>query len=127
MIHTYVETRKVGNNDGLIRVDNKYYKVPQHLVGMKVQIQIDETVISVLQGGVVVATLDKTADVFNPQAQDLSNGEIEKETFNKSMDKLAEDLSGRPTVSTAARSVPIRVPMTTASAGSSPRRKSNES
>lgn len=91
MIHTYVETRKVGNNDGLIRVDNKYYRVPQHLVGMKVQIQIDEATISVLQGGVMVATLDKTADVFNPQAQDLSNGEIEKEAYDKSRDKLAED------------------------------------
>lgn len=91
MIHTYVETRKVGNNDGLIRVDNKYYRVPQHLVGMKVQIQIDESTISVLQGGVMVATLDKTADVFNPQAQDLSNGEIEKEAYDKSRDKLAED------------------------------------
>lgn len=91
MIHTYVETRKVGNNDGLIRVDNKYYRVPQHLVGMKVQIQIDESMISVLQGGVMVATLDKTADVFNPQAQDLSNGEIEKEAYDKSRDKLAED------------------------------------
>ena len=58
---------------------------------MKVQIQIDEATISVLQGGVMVATLDKTADVFNPQAQNLSNGEIEKEAYDKSRDKLAED------------------------------------
>ena len=42
MCRCFIESRKVGK-DGLIRVENKYYKVANNLVGLEVQVQIDES------------------------------------------------------------------------------------
>ena len=61
MCRCFIESRKVGK-DGLIRIENKYYKVANNLVGLEVQVQIDESTITVMKGKQPVATLNKTAD-----------------------------------------------------------------
>ena len=46
----FFETRKVGR-DGLIRVDNQYFRLDDALIGLEVQIQYDEKSISVSRAG----------------------------------------------------------------------------
>lgn len=90
MMRTFIESRKVGR-DGLVRVENKHYRVPDSLVGLEVQLQIDEKSITVMKGTQVVATLNKTADVFNPQPQITSSGDPRTEAFEKKRKELEKD------------------------------------
>lgn len=89
MCRCFIESRKVGK-DGLIRVENKYYKVANNLVGLEVQVQIDESTITVMKGKQPVATLNKTADGFNPKQQVTSTGDPINDAFQR---KTAEPLN----------------------------------
>lgn len=90
MVRYLVESRKVGR-DGLIRVDNKQYRLPNSLVGTEVQVQIDEATITVMRGKEVVATLDKTAGTFNPKVQKTSTGDPAAEAARKKVRELCND------------------------------------
>ena len=92
MCRCFIESRKVGK-DGLIRVENKYYKVANNLVGLEVQVQIDESTITVMKGKQPVATLNKTADGFNPKQQVSSTGDPINDAFQR---KTAELLNDKP-------------------------------
>ena len=87
MCRCFIESRKVGK-DGLIRVENKYYKVANNLVGLEVQVQIDESTITVMKGKQPVATLNKTADGFNPKQQVTSTGDPINDAFQKQTAEL---------------------------------------
>lgn len=90
MCRCFIESRKVGK-DGLIRVENKYYKVANNLVGLEVQVQIDESTITVMKGKQPVATLNKTADGFNPKQQVTSTGDPINDAFQKKTAELLND------------------------------------
>ena len=64
--------RKVGRN-GLIRVDNQYFRLDDALIGLEPQIQYDEKSISVYRNGKEIADLDKITDEFNPKEQVASS------------------------------------------------------
>lgn len=90
MVRMFLEIRKV-SRDGLIRVENKSYRVADSLIGREVQIQIDESTISVLHGAKVVAVLDKTAHVFNPEPQGESSGKSSQRAVEKKLRELEHD------------------------------------
>ena len=90
MCRCFIESRKVGK-DGLIRIENKYYKVANNLVGLEVQVQIDESTITVMKGKQPVATLNKTADGFNPKQQVTSTGDPINDAFQKKTAELLND------------------------------------
>lgn len=90
MYRSFSEFRKV-SRDGLIRVDNMHYKVADNLVGMEVELQIDETTITVVKGGQVVTTLNKAADGFNPKQQVTSTGDPVSEAYQKKAEELLND------------------------------------
>ena len=90
MCRCFIESRKVGK-DCLIRVENKYYKVANNLVGLEVQVQIDESTITVMKGKQPVATLNKTADGFNPKQQVTSTGDPINDAFQKKTEELLND------------------------------------
>ena len=90
MCRCFIESRKVGK-DGLIRVENKYYKVANNLVGLEVQVQIDESTITVMKGKQPVATLNKTADGFNPKQQGTSTGDPINDAFQRKTAELLND------------------------------------
>lgn len=90
MCRCFIESRKVGK-DGLIRVENKYYKVANNLVGLEVQVQIDESTITVMKGKQPVATLNKTADGFNPKQQVSSTGDPINDAFQRKTAELLND------------------------------------
>ena len=52
---------------GLIRVDNDVYRVPDGLIGKKVQVLISETTIKVFYPGVAPIELDKAIQVYRPK------------------------------------------------------------
>ena len=90
MCRCFIESRKVGK-DGLIRVENKYYKVANNLVGLEVQVQIDESTITVMKGKQPVTTLNKTADGFNPKQQVTSTGDPINDAFQRKTAELLDD------------------------------------
>ena len=89
MCRCFIESRKVGK-DGLSRVENKYYKVTNNLISLEVQ--IDESTISVMKGKQPVATLNKTADGFNPKQQVTSStGDPINDAFQRKTAELLND------------------------------------
>ncbi len=86
----FFETRKVGR-DGLIRVDNQYFRLDDALIGLEVQIQYDEKNISVSRAGKQIATLDKTKDAFNPKAQEASSQDHWQSANQKQFERLLKD------------------------------------
>lgn len=86
----FFESRKVGR-DGLIRVDNSYYRLDDALIGLEVQIQYDEKSISVSRAGKQVANLDKTKDVFNPLPKNTSSEESWQIENKKQLEQLSND------------------------------------
>ena len=86
----FFETRKVGR-DGLIRVDNQYFRLDDALIGLEVQIQYDEKNISVSRAGKRIATLDKTKDAFNPKAQEASSQDHWQSANQKQFERLLKD------------------------------------
>lgn len=63
-------TRRVDAN-GLIRIDNLFYRVPNEVISKDVQILIDDQQISVIYKGREIAKLDKTTSVYKPKEQKL--------------------------------------------------------
>ena len=63
-------TRRVDAN-GLIRIDNLFYRVPNEVISKDVQILIDDQQISVIYKGREIAKLDKTTSVYKPIEQKL--------------------------------------------------------
>ena len=94
MFKIFEGERKVGK-DGLIRIDNKYYKLPAELIGKEVGFQMDESKITVMQGAEVVGVFDKAADVFNPPEQVASTGNPAAEAEAKKVEELKKDSQWR--------------------------------
>ena len=63
--------RTVGK-DGLIRIENNHYRMDDRDVGKVVEIKMDGEILTVLYGGKVLKRLNKTADTFNPELQEMS-------------------------------------------------------
>ena len=89
--NVFFETRKVGK-DGLIRIDNLFYRVDNSLIGQELEIQHDETSITVLKGSKIVAILDKAKDVFNPTEQGASTQEPKEVAFEKQIKTLEKNV-----------------------------------
>lgn len=90
MFRIFEGVRRVGK-DGLIRIDNQYYKLRAELIGKEVEFQMDESAITVRQGAEVVAVFDKAADVFNPPQQASSTGAPKAEAEAKKAEELKND------------------------------------
>ncbi len=86
----FFESRKV-TREGLIRVDNRYYRVNDELIGLKVEIQHDASTIIVRRGAKEIAKLDKAKDAFNPVQQSESTKDIQQEAVDKQIKKLEAD------------------------------------
>ena len=71
-VRVFTETRRVDEN-GLVRIDNKFYPLPEDVKNADVQIQIIDTNITVSKDGVVVAELDKVEEVYQPKEQPKEN------------------------------------------------------
>lgn len=78
-------TRKVGN-DGLIRIENNHYRMDDQDVGKVVEIEMDRQILTVRYAGKVLRTLNKTADSFNPELQEMSTGRNKKIEINQDKD-----------------------------------------
>ena len=91
MARIFIESRKV-SNDGLIRIDNLYYRVPNYLVGREVQVQFDESTITVNYGKNVSFKLDKAEDVFKLEQQGESTLQDPSEkAFQKKLQEVEKD------------------------------------
>lgn len=87
---TFFEKRKVGR-DGLIRVDNRYYRVDNAYIGLEVQVQHGKENIIVRYGTKEVATLNKARDAFNPGFQAASTEMPQEAATKKQLEKLSSD------------------------------------
>ena len=86
----FKEARRVGK-DGLIRVQNRYYRLPDACAGKEVQVLIDDQTITVTRAGETIAKLDKTTDAFNPIPQALSTEEPKEAAAQRALDRLIKD------------------------------------
>lgn len=82
--------RKV-SKEGLIRVDNKYFRVDNELIGLKVQLQYDESKIIVFRGSEQVIELDKAEDGFNPCLQAESTQGTQETAVEKRLEQLKNE------------------------------------
>ncbi len=87
----FFANRKVGR-DGLIRIDNQYYRLDDALIGQEVQVQYDEESVNVCFGGKNIAKLDKAKDAFNPEVQKSSIEDAQKDATEKKLKELQKDL-----------------------------------
>lgn len=83
----YFESRKV-TKEGLIRVDNRYYRVKDELIGLEVEIQHDESTIIVRRGAEEVAKLNKAKDAFNPSQFPTSTVPVQEAAVEAQVEKL---------------------------------------
>lgn len=86
----FFANRKV-SKEGLIRVDNKYFRVNNELIGLKVQIQHDESKVIVFRGSKKIIELDKAKDGFNPAPQTESTQDAQESAVEKQLDRLKND------------------------------------
>ena len=77
--------------DGLIRVDNRYYRVDDAYIGLEVQVQHGKENIIVRYGTKEVATLNKARDAFNPGFQAASTEMSQEAATKKQLEKLSSD------------------------------------
>ncbi len=77
-VRVFTQTRHVGEN-GLVRIDNKFYPLPEDVKNADVQIQIIDTNMTVSKDGVVVAELDKVEQVYQPKENPKDIPGIDKE------------------------------------------------
>ncbi len=86
----FFERRKV-TREGLIRVDNRYYRVNDELIGLEVEIQHDESEIIVRRGAKELAKLNKARDVYSPTQIPASTEEVQQTAVDAQLEKLKAD------------------------------------
>lgn len=77
----FFELRKV-SKEGLIRIDNRLYRVNDEFIGKEVQVQYDDSHITVIYGETVIE-LDKAKDVHTTRVQPASNRRKKSEEPSK--------------------------------------------
>ncbi len=86
----FFERRKV-TREGLIRVDNRYYRVNDELIGLEVEVQHDESEIIVRRGTKEFARLDKAKDVYTPKQIPASTEGAQQTSVEAQVEKLKAD------------------------------------
>ncbi len=86
----FFETRKV-TREGLIRVDNRYYRVNDALIGLEVEIQYDASNIIVRREGKELIKLDKAKDVYTPKMIPASTEDVQQAAVDAQLEKLKAD------------------------------------
>lgn len=87
----YVASTLGCREECLIRVDNKYFRVDNELIGLKVQLQYDESKIIVFRGSEQVIELDKAEDGFNPCLQAESTQGTQETAVEKRLEQLKNE------------------------------------
>ena len=83
------ETRVI-NKNGLLRVDNDYYRVPDFLINKKVQILISQKEITISCAGQKAYTLAKAEAKVTPEQQKPSNVQSNQDRYNNRLHELEQ-------------------------------------
>lgn len=86
----FFESRKV-TKEGLIRVDNRYYRVNDALIGLEVEIQYDAREIIVRREAKEIIKLDKAKDVYTPKKVPASTEDVQQAAVEAQFEKLKAD------------------------------------
>ncbi|MDD7476820.1 MAG: hypothetical protein PUK52_03515, partial [Desulfovibrio sp.] len=77
--------------NGLLRVDNVYYRVPDELTRKSVEVIAGKEFITVVYGGKTIINLDKAKDQLTPTLQERSNTPNSPKVFEKRLNELRQD------------------------------------
>lgn len=94
-IAVWREEVRVVDSCGLIRVDNAAYRVPDALIGKKVQVLISEETIKVFSPGETTIELDKVSQVYRPTESSERGSEDSVVVFDAN-DPLRQNPLQRP-------------------------------
>lgn len=77
--------------NGLLRVDNVYYRVPDELTRKSVEVIAGKEFITVVYGGKTIINLDKAKDQLTHTLQERSNTPNSPKVFEKRLNELRQD------------------------------------